>query len=182
MARSSIPLTAIACLSALGCASQKGYRETTPVRISEVYFQTPTTQGKASFIEVGNFSKQAVDLSGWQVTGAGRIVLPPGTTLEPGKALVVSGDVKGFKAVFGASVTPVTTYEGKLKNSGETLRIEDPSGVVADEVSYDGTVPEVQKAAGTGLSLHRVSAVATSQEGAWKAAEPSPGVLERKTE
>jgi len=183
MTRFWIPCTAFVCLSAFGCASdEKQYRETTPVRISEVYYQTPTTQGKAEFIEVGNFSKQPVDLSGWQVTGAGRLMLPAGTTLEPGKALVVVRDLKGFQAVFGAAVKPVMTFEGKLKNSGEPLRIEDPTGAVADEISYDEAVPEVQKAAGTGLSLQRVSTVATSEEGAWKAAEPSPGVLVRKTD
>lgn len=181
MARSWMPLTAIACLAALGCASdQKQYLETTPVRISEVYYQTSATQGKAEFIEVGNFSKQTVDISGWQVTGAGRLSIPPGTTVEPGRAIVVARNVPGFQAVFGDAVKPVTTFDGKLKNSGETLRIEDPTGAVADEVSYDGTVPEVQKTAGTGLSLHRISTVSTSQEGAWKAADPSPGVLTRK--
>ena len=75
----------------LGCQTQKqhDYRETTPVRVTELHFAPSEEQGDVEFIEIANVTDKSVDLSGWQVTGAQRMSLPDGTELAAKKALVI---------------------------------------------------------------------------------------------
>jgi hypothetical protein len=158
------------------CAQQRSYLKDSSARITEVHFDPSVEQGKVEFIEIGNASKEPVDLSGWQVTGAGRVSIPTGTVIPPGGAVVLSEDAAAFTKAFGASVKSVAPLSGKLKKSGETVRLEDPQGSVADEVSYDATVPEVLKASNTGQSLHRMSGPASGGAATeWKAGAPTPG-------
>jgi hypothetical protein len=157
------------------------YRDKTPVRVSEIHFDPSADQGKVEFIEISNVSKEAVDLSGWQVTGAGRVALPKGTRLEPGASLVLCQDLDAFPESFPRAPKAIGLLLGKLKNSGETVRIEDSDGLVADEASFEETEPEVIAAAGTGLSLERARVRTTaSAKGIWRAVKPSPGSFSTK--
>ena len=107
------------------------------------------------------------------MTGAKRVTLGTGTELGPEESLVLCRDPVAFRQAFGSRVKPAATLEGKLSNKGETVRIENPAGQIGDEVSYDKADPEVEKAAGTGLSIRRVGLTAAAVE--WRAAKPSPG-------
>ncbi len=160
----------------LSCKAQKQsvYREETPVRVTELHFEPSDEQGDVEFIEIANVTQARVDISGWQVTGAQRLTLPAGTKLDPKTAIVICKDKAAFKKAF-KGVKPVATFAGKLKNGGDTVRIEDPDGKVADEVTYDKKDPEIEKAAGTGLSIQRKRG--SKDRVIWKAAKPSPGSL-----
>jgi hypothetical protein len=168
-------LFGLAASLAAGCqTAPREYVEESPVLISEVHFKPSDEQGSVEFIEVANVSGQAIDLSGWQVTGAGRVVLPNGSRLGPGQALILCRNELALQDAFGDKLASAAELTGKLKRTGETLRIEDPSGVVADEVVYEESMAEVQKATGTGLSLHRLD----PPQGAelWRSGKPTPGV------
>jgi hypothetical protein len=91
---------------------------------------------------------------------------------------VLAGDVAAMQAAFGASITVHEVLSGKLSNQGEQVRIEDPQGRLADEVGFDPTFPEVGRADGTGLSIHRGFAPSVGPTGSWRAAEPTPGRFE----
>lgn len=172
------PVLAWVVVVTSGCSAppERNYLPDSIVRVSEILFQGTDEQGRVEFIEIVNISKSPADLSGWQVTGAGRLSLPESTVCESGEAIVICRDRADFRAAFGSGgPTPVAVFPGKLKNDGETVRIEDPEGNVADEVSYDKEDPEVEKAAGTGQSLHRVGVVVSGEEGDWRASKPSPG-------
>ncbi len=153
--------------------TQNKYREKPLVRVTEVHFEPSDEQGDVEFIEIANVTDDRVDISGWQVTGAQRLTLPAGTELDPKTALVICKDKAAFKKVF-KGVKPVATFAGKLKNGGDTIRIEDPDGKVADEVTYDKKDPEVEKAAGTGLSIRRRK---VKDKAMWRAGTPTPGSL-----
>ncbi len=140
---------------------------------AEVHFEPSDEQGDVEFIEIANVTDDRVDISGWQVTGAQRMSLPAGTELDPDTALVVCKDKAAFRKAF-KGVKPVATFSGKLKNGGDTIRIEDPDGKVADEVTYDKKDPEVEKASGTGLSIRRVTIKGNPL---WRAVTPTPGSL-----
>jgi hypothetical protein len=176
--RHGFPIVALLTLASLGCAGAKEftYLETSPVRITELHFDPSPAQGQAEFIEITNVSAKIVDLSGWQVTGAGRVALAAGTRLGPREVLILCQDPAAFQQAFAGAVAPGGTLSGKLRNAGETVRIEDTEGKVAEEASYDELDPEVKKAAGTGDSLHRRSAPGEAGGGAaWKAGKPTPG-------
>lgn len=158
----------------LSCETVKefDYRSSTPVRVTELHFDCPSDQGDAEFVEIANVSDDTINVAGWEITGAGRLALPAGSELKPREALVICRDPQSFQKAF-SGVTPVATFTGKLSNKGETIRIEDPDGLVADEVEYDDNNPEVAKASGTGLSIHRLKG--SRDNVTWRAAEPSPG-------
>lgn len=161
-------------LSSCKAPKEFNYLEKTPVRVTELYFAPTDEQGDVEFIEIANVMDESVDISGWQVTGAKRMALPDGTELAAKKALVICQDKAAFAKTF-KGVKPVATFSGKLKNGGDTVRIEDPDGKVADEVTYDKKDPEVEKATGTGLSIHRRKG--SKDKVIWKAAKPTPGSL-----
>ncbi len=166
-------ITVLVLSGLLSCQTQTQhkYREKPLVRVTEVHFEPSDEQGDVEFIEIANVTDDRVDISGWQVTGAQRMSLPAGTELDPDTALVVCKDKAAFGKAF-KGVKPVATFSGKLKNGGDTIRIEDPDGMVADEVTYDKKDPEVEKAAGTGLSIRRVKIKGLAM---WRAVTPTPG-------
>ncbi len=164
-------LVAFSGISSCEMPKQFDYRENTPVRVTEVYFESSAEHGDVEFIEIASVAEEPIDVSGWQVTGAGRLAIPPGTTLNPKSALVICRGADAFKQAF-SGVVPVAMFTGKLSNQGETIRVEDPSGQVADEVTYNESDPEVLKAAGTGMSIHRQK---VTGQPLWRAAKPTPG-------
>lgn len=153
------------------------YRDSTPIRIMEILFDPTVEQQGVELVEIANVTGERQDVSGWQVTGAGRVQFPPGTILVPGEAIVLASDLAAYRAVFPGAREPLLTLSGKLSNEGETIRIEDPEGAVADEAKYDPLNDvDVADAVASGKSIHRVRPEATAGRGLWRAAEPNPGI------
>lgn len=183
--RNFLPICSVVLVVAVaGCATPRTYLKDSAVKVTEVHFDPSAEQGQVEFIELGNTGSMSADVSLWQVTGAGRLVLPAALSLEPGKCVVVTQDAAAFAKAFPDAPTPMAVFEGKLKNSGETIRVEDARGRIADEARYDDQDPEVVKASDTGLSLHRVDyRIDYSGKDAelhpWKAGKPTPGVLSK---
>jgi hypothetical protein len=145
------------------------------LRVVEVHFDPSLQQGKSEFIEIANVGRADADVSGWAVTGAGRVVLPAGIVLPPGGTFILCEDRAACEALAGDKLETVVVYPGKLKAKGETIRIEDATGKVLDEAGYHDKDPEVEKAAGTGLSLHRSRLRASATQGLWTSGKPTPG-------
>jgi hypothetical protein len=162
-------------LAAIGCSASRPKLDTSPVVISELHFHPSDAQGSAEFIEIANITPQSVDLGDWQVTGAGRTAIPKGTALAAGATMVLCKHRPTLERIGGAALQTTLPIEGKLKNSGETVRIEDPQGRVADEVTYDNDQAEAKAADGTGSSLHRVRFTPPEGGEVWRAAAPTPG-------
>ncbi|HPB97340.1 MAG TPA: lamin tail domain-containing protein, partial [Polyangiaceae bacterium] len=91
------------------------------------------------FVEIVNVTNKAVDLTGWRVADSfmTRFAFPPGTIVEPGKAVVVFGGgiESAFSSFDGASVF-VSSNQLGLNNSGDRVTLTDKSGEVADEMKY----------------------------------------------
>jgi hypothetical protein len=124
----------------------------------------------------------------------------PPVTLAPGECLLLVRNLDALQTVYDvpAGVQILEWGNGKLANSGETLRIECPgdedvAGVrlwaLADSVTYnDGSHPESfatgvdpwpTAADGRGMALHRIDPRTDGSNPAnWRAAPPSPGVAE----
>jgi len=88
--------------------------------INEILANEPGSDTAGEFVEIVNPAAEAVDAGGFTLSDsfAVRRVLPAGTTIAPGAALVVDGGGLG------------------LDNAGETVTLADAAGGVIDRVVY----------------------------------------------
>ena len=85
------------------------------------------------YIELVNPNSYAVDISGWQLTGAVEFTFAPGTVIPAGRSLYVSPDVAKFRSrpvgpSGGQCLFVVGNYDGHLAREGELLRLLDADG------------------------------------------------------
>jgi hypothetical protein len=128
------------------------------------------TGADLEFVELYNPSAtEAVDLSGWHVTGVG-LTIPGGTVILPGAHLLLVRHDVLFRARYGGGRFIAARYSGKLDNGGERVALEDRLGALVDEVQYDDLAPWPVAADGTGLSLELLDpGLDNSQPYAWAA-------------
>ena len=87
------------------------------------------------FVELHNNGGSAIDLKGFRFSSGISYVFPE-YSLEPGAYLVVAANVRVFKQRYPNVKNVVGGWEGRLGNSGETIRLKDASGNTVDRVSY----------------------------------------------
>ncbi len=107
----------------------------------------------AEFIEILNREPPSIDLSGWKITGEVDYTFPPGTSLEPGKRLVITDDPNGLLVLNPHLDKAYGPYEGKLDNSGGKLTLRRPNGVAMAWARYDSGNRWTSIPKGTGHSL-----------------------------
>lgn len=130
-------LLLIALLSILG-VSLPGSSATPPTRpwISEIYYHPPDTNWLAQWIEIHNPAAVSVDVSGWRLEGGIAFTLPPGTVVPEHAELVIAADAAVFSQRYPEVHTVVGGWSGVLSRDGETLRLVEPAGAIADEVHF----------------------------------------------
>ena len=96
----------------------------------------PAGAGAAEWLELWNLEDAAVDLSGFRLTGGVSATLPAGTLAPPRGRLVLAADAAAF-ARANPGVRPVGTYDGRLSNGGEALRLLDAGGEERHALRYD---------------------------------------------
>jgi hypothetical protein len=134
------------------------------VVISELHYH-PAGAGLEEFVELQNLSDDAVDLSGWILTGGITFLFPQGTVLRPGGQLVVAENAAVLRDVYGLPAAVVTgNYLGKLANDGEVVTLRDPSGRLVDRVAYRDEDPWPANPDGLGPSLERVDLRADGEQ------------------
>ena len=88
-------------------------------------------------IEVLNVGTAAADLGGWTLSDATQVrhTFAAGTTLQPGKAIVVFG---GASAIPPGLANAIASSTGSLNlsNSGDTVRLRDGASAVMDSFIY----------------------------------------------
>ncbi|TAE90208.1 MAG: lamin tail domain-containing protein [Bacteroidetes bacterium] len=101
-------------------------------------------QAADEFIELVNNSTKAVDLSGYKIFDAGGLasgtpnhLIPNGTVIQPGKALVIFGGGTPTGTFGGATVQKSTSGDLNLNNAGDVLTIKDGADNVI--LTYDIT-------------------------------------------
>ncbi|MGV3774792.1 MAG: lamin tail domain-containing protein, partial [Verrucomicrobiales bacterium] len=115
----------------------------------------------AEFVELHNrHTTVPFDLSGWRLSGLS-FAFPSGTFLPPNGYLVVAADRAAFATAYGGNIAVAAVYDGRLDNSGETIRLIKPDFTVAgdiiiDEVAYERTAPWPSSADGLGASLQLI--------------------------
>ena len=109
------------------------------VVINEINYDPPDKTEQSEYIELYNNTEESIDLSGWQFTDGIEFEFPRGTTLDAREYLVVAQNPATAQSVFG--VSSIGPWEGKLKNSGERIRLQDDLGNVIDDVDYQRGFP-----------------------------------------
>jgi len=118
------------------------------VFINEVLLDEQPNSTAFEFVELVNASPFPVDLSGWAIwdvpdnAANRRHVFANGTTLAPGKALVVFGGTAGIPPGRTNAVAASSSTLG-LNNSGDTVRLRLADGGVVDQMTYGASADSV---------------------------------------
>jgi len=120
------------------------------IEISQVESHPESGNQDEEYIELVNAQDYAVDLTGWQLTGAVSHEFLPGTVIVSGGTLYVSPNVRAFmdrdtSPKRGEGLFVQGDYDGHLSNWGETLRLLDQYGVEVSSVSIQGLPSDQQQ-------------------------------------
>lgn len=179
--------------------------------ITEVYYDTPGTDGDEEWVEITNTGSASLSLDGFKLgdeeqpgSGEGMARFPPGVTLQPQQSVVVAQTASGLRALFGinpdfefqdsdAAIPDMLPYESwargdfALNNDGDEVLLLDGNDLIVDAVAYgDSTVfmsPAVLDIA-RGQSIARAPAHCdTDGAGDWQPQNvPTPGVTDMESE
>ena len=131
-----------------------------PIVISEIHYHPYTGDDTGSdddveeFVEITNTGKEVVALEGYAFTAGIEYAFAPGSSIAPGAYLVIAKDPAALSSAYGIE-GGLGPYARVLSNSGEMLRLSDPSGNPVDEVRYydEGTWPRWADGDGPSLEL-----------------------------
>ena len=106
------------------------------------------------YVQLLNTNAFAVDVSGWQLTGAIEFTLRPGTVIPAGKSLYLAANITAFRARkasphAGQNIFVQGPFAGWLSAQGNSpLILENDNGVRVSQNSYAGNTSAVPFAAG----------------------------------
>ena len=96
----------------------------------------------AEFLELRNVSGAPLDVGGWCFTEGISGCLPAATEIATDGFLLLVQDEAIARAEWGIDASvPLYVYGGGQKGGGETIRLENDLGAVADEVTYSPDTP-----------------------------------------
>ncbi|MDE0820174.1 MAG: lamin tail domain-containing protein, partial [Opitutales bacterium] len=131
------------------------------------------------FIELRNLDKtKPVNLAGLKFTSGVEFTFSSGLVLDPGERTLLLANRRAFESRNGSTASIVGEFQGKLSNSGETLRLIASDGTVVQSFSYDNSAGWP---AGAGNSIVLVDPESQPDPGdpsSWKASRDiggSPG-------
>jgi hypothetical protein len=102
------------------------------------------------FIELTNPNNEAVDLSGWTISGGVEFTLPPGTVIPSNGNLYLSPEVREFRLrpaspTGGEGHYVIGNYDGHLSNFAEQLTLSDASGALVSETVTEDQPSDAQR-------------------------------------
>jgi len=150
------------------------------------------TDNDLEFVEIGNPTNEAIDLTDWRIRGEADFDFVAGTSLAAGSTIVVvpfdltiePNKLAAFQAHYDltSNVNLVGGLSESLSNSSGRISLQQPDAfdglliphVVVDEVVYDDLAPW-DDADGNGQSLNRIDFESNGNfANSWEAGTPSP--------
>lgn len=124
------------------------------VVINEVMADPVSGLRDGEYLELYNRSSAAVTLDGWSIQDAVRFTFPNGTQLAAGEYLVIAANRDFLLSTYGA-LPCLGNFDGQLSNDGDTIRLVDREGNLADQVAYrfEGDWPWLARGLGSSLEL-----------------------------
>ncbi|MBN1307138.1 MAG: lamin tail domain-containing protein [Chitinispirillaceae bacterium] len=163
------------------------------LRITEIHYHplyVGDTSGEDSleFLELKNTGSKPIDLTSVEFTDGINYAFPAAASLQPGAFIVLASNAKWFRERYG--VDPFDVFDGQLRNSGETLTVEEVrAAVTLLSIAYADGNPWPSRPDGDGWSLVTVDADPSRDEqndpDAWRQSfridgspgEEDPGVV-----
>lgn len=121
------------------------------VILNEILANEPGSNTASEAVELVNIGTGPADLSSWTLSDATstRHTFAAGTTLQPGKAIVVFGGAAGIPGGLTNAVA-ASTGQLNLSNSGDTVTIKNASAAVVDSFTYTSALSGTD-----GVSMNR---------------------------
>lgn len=104
------------------------------ILINEVAWAGTQASAFDEWIELHNPGSQPIPLDGWTLTDGDDLVIPLRGALAPYSFFLLERTDDSVVASRAADLI----YTGSLRNSGESLTLRDPSGVIVDSANHDG--------------------------------------------
>lgn len=147
------------------------------VVISEIQYHPYGDFAGDEFLELENRGAQGVDIGGWTFIEGIALVIPEGTYLAPGAAMVVSPDRDATARRYGIDRERIVgNWQGRLDNGGELLELVDRQGRTAFRVHYRDEAAWPEAADGFGPSLELCQGYWDAYlPGAWRASPAAHG-------
>ena len=97
-------------------------------------------------------------------------------TLAPGERVVIVNNLDAFELRYGTEINVAGEYTGNLSNGGETITVNDLSGVAIQQFTYDDAEPWPTSTDGGGDSLNVIDTDGDYDSSTnWIASNPTPG-------
>lgn len=137
--------------------------ERLPLAITEIHYHPASPDAGSAFeteqfefVEVMNVGTQPINVVGAAFADGVEFTFPS-LLLAAGERAVVVQDVAAFRSRYGDDITIAGQFSnGRLNNSGETLRLVDARGETLAIIAYDNVSPWPERADGHGASLEVV--------------------------
>ena len=176
-----------------------------PIVINEIMYHPPGTNDALEFVELHNILGAPQPLfdpanprNTWRMRKGVDFNFPTNITIPAGGFIVLvnfdplsdPASSNLFRATYGANMTVLGPYSGKLDNAGEATELQKPDApqtlpgpdfglvpyVVVDRVVYSDTAPWPVAPDGFGSSLKRITASAYGNDPVnWTGGAPTPG-------
>jgi endonuclease/exonuclease/phosphatase family metal-dependent hydrolase len=146
------------------------------VIINEIRANEPGSNTAGEFVELVNVGGTAANIGGWTISDgtAVRHTFAAGTTLNPGKAIVVFGGASAIPAGLSNAAT-ASTGGLSLNNDGDTVTVRDGGGAIKNRFTYTSALSGTD-----GVSMNRnpdgTAAGAFALHTSISSAQSSPGV------
>lgn len=106
------------------------------VVINEIMYHPRSENIREQWIELHNTTDSAINLSGWAFTKGISYTFPEGTGIEANGYLVITADTEAFAVVYSDVTNVIGSWDGKLSNRGENIRLTRANGKTETEVHY----------------------------------------------
>jgi len=141
------------------------------LRINEIHFAPASGDIGGTFVEIVNTTTQALELSGFQLSGATRFQFPTGTELPPGGYALIAENPTQLALARGLPI-PLGPLEAPPLIDREWIHLLTPAGAVVDVAAYDFVPPWPGTPNGDGPSLERMpGADDATAPTAWRASD-----------
>lgn len=125
-----------------------------PIVINEINYNSAEAFDAGDWIELYNYSKETVDVSGWRFTdNDGVFIFPDGSGIDGNSYLVLGREPQKFQTLYPESSLFPVAFDFGLSNGGEQILLLDSKGDYIDSLSYDDITPWPSMADGQGASL-----------------------------
>ena len=144
------------------------------VIINEIMYNPPGALDNLQFVELFNRGTTPVDLSNWGFTKGIQYKFPPGTAIDPGGFVTVSGDPSAFATHYGKQISVVGPFQGRLSHKAERVELSNAQNRVVDSVKYSDGDGWPHGPDGFSSSLERICPTAPSDTPDNWASSPLP--------